>query len=57
MNKIIAEANKSTAGPQYGYLKWISGAIYDGVPRIVVNWPSLFFPQMAVAKPKSATLS
>jgi len=31
----MADANKSTAGPVYGYLKWISGAIYDGVPRIV----------------------
>jgi len=56
MNKIIAEANKSTAGPLYGYLKWISGAIYDGVPNIVVSYPSPLFPAIAVANPKSATL-
>jgi len=39
MNKITPEAKTSTGSPAYGYSRLISGAIYPGVPRGVLNMP------------------
>lgn len=54
IKRITPDAKTSTAAPLYGFFIIYSGAIYPGVPKEVVKFPS--FDSIREANPKSAIL-
>ena len=52
--RTMARAKMSTSAPLQGAPRFISGAMYPGVPSLVVKKPQLSSPVMLAEKPKSS---